>query len=269
MYGQELLFSERDLRAVMEATKAKMLQEIEAYPANQLLNTSLDDLATYFAAKFEITPVNIIDDQIRVDQQETKVDVSRDPMRSITDRDRPFYIPGTLITLYVPFEGDPDIFNCRPSAFNCNPPRGRIQGNMLEFAISCTGHNAQAVKSELDRLLGSVREYLGWAARDLTSFNTTLKDVARRHIEARRQKLLNDQGLVASLGFPLRERPSAPTTYIAPEVRRKVVPKPPPASTKAYVPEPTLEMAEYENILSIIQKKRQLYWKEAQKHFAG
>lgn len=67
MYGEQLLFSKHDLRAVMEATKAKMFQEIEAYPANQLLNTSPDDLATYFAAKFEIPPVSIIDDQIRID----------------------------------------------------------------------------------------------------------------------------------------------------------------------------------------------------------
>lgn len=143
---------------------------------------------------------------------------------------------------------------CIPSTFTYNPPRGRIQGNTLELAISRTDHNAEAVKGELDRLLGSVREYLGWATRDLTPFNASLKDVARRHIETRRLKLLKDQGLVASLGFPLRERPNAPTTYIAPEVRRKAIPKPPPASTKAYVPEPTLEMVEYENILSIIQK---------------
>lgn len=254
MYSQRLLFSEHDLQAVMEATKAKMLQEIEAYPANQLLNTSIDDLAKYFAAKFEITPVRIIEDQVAVDPQETKVDVSRDPSRFIRNRDRPFYISGTLITLYIPFEGDPNIFMCRPSTFTLNPPHGRINGNTLELSISLTDHNAQAVKGELERLLGSVREYLGWATRDLTSFNATLKDVARQHIEARRQKLLNDQGLVASLGFPLRKRPDAPITYIAPEVRRKVIPKPPPASTKAYIPEPTIEMAEYENILSIIQR---------------
>lgn len=254
MYDQKLLFSEHDLHTVMEATKTKMLQEIEAYPANQLLNTSIDDLATYFATKFEITPIRIIEDQITVDQHETKVDVSRDPLRFIPDRDRPFYISGTLITLYVPFEGDPDIFMCRPSTFTFNPPRGRIHGNVLELSISCTDHDAQSVKEELNRLLKSVREYLGWATRDLTSFNATLKDVARQHIEARRQKLLKDHGLVASLGFPLRKRPDAPTTYVAPEIRRKVIPKPPPASTKAYVPEPAIEMAEYENILSIIQR---------------
>jgi len=254
MYNEQLLFSKHDLHAVMEATKAKMLQEIDAYATRQLLNTSPEDLATYFTSKFEIPPIRILDENIRVDQQETNVDVSRDPLRFITDRDRPFYIPGTLVTFYVPFEGDPDIFMCRPSTFTYNPPRGQVQGNVLELAITRTDHSSEVVKNEFDRLLGSVREYLGWAKGDLTPFNASLKDIARHYIDARRQKLLKDQGLVASLGFPLRERPNAPTTYGAPEVRRKATPKPPPANAKAYVPEPTLEMAEYENILSIIQK---------------
>lgn len=255
MYNQEPLFSKHDLRAIMEATKAQMLKEIEAYPPNQLLNTSLDDLATYFATKFAITPINIVEDQIRVDQLETKVDVSRDPLRSIPDRNRgQFYIPGTLITLYVPFEGDPDIFMCKPSTFTLSPPHGHIQGNVLELAIPCTGHDAKAVRGELDHLLRTIREYLEWAKTDLNPFNAKLKDAARHYIEARQQKLLRDQGLVASLGFPLREHLNAPTTYPAPRVRRKVAPKPPQASTKDYIPEPTLEMAEYENILSIIQQ---------------
>jgi len=254
MHSEQPLFSQHDLRSVMEATKAKMLQAIEAYPSNQLLNTSIDDLATYFSNKFEISPIRLLEDQIQADQQEAKIDVRRGTSRPVLDRSKPFYIAGTSITLYVPFEGEPDLFKCQPSTFTYNLPRGRIQANTLELTVYCTDHNAETVKSELDRQLGSVREYVSWIARDLTPFNTNLKDLARRHIEARRQKLLKDQGLVAALGFSLRERSNAPTTYVAPEVRQKAIPKPPPANTKPYVPEPTLEMAEYENILSIIQK---------------
>lgn len=230
-----------------------MFQEIDAYPTNQLLNTSIDDLATYFAAKFEIAPIRIIEDQIAVDQRETKRDVSQDPLRFIADRDRPFYISGTLITLYIPFEGDPDIFMCRPSTITFNPPRGFVNGNTLELSIFYTDHDVQSVKREIDRLLGSIRQYLVWITSDLTSFNATLKDVAQRYIELRQQKLLKDQGIVASLGFPLRKRPDTLTTYTVSAVRRKVIPKPPPAHTTAYAPEPAIEMAEYEHILSIIQ----------------
>ncbi|WP_082908890.1 hypothetical protein [Chloroflexus islandicus] len=253
MHSQKLLFSDRNLYSVMEAQKAKMFQEIDTYPANQLLNTSIDDLAKYFAAKFEIVPIRIIEDQISVDQQETKRDVSQDPLRFISDRDRPFYISETLIILYIPFEGEPDIFMYRPSTITLNPPRGFVNGNTLELSIFCTDHDVQSVKREIDRLLGSIRQYLIWITSDLTSFNATLKDVAQQHIEVRRQKLLKDQGLIASLGFPLRKRPDTPATYAVSTVRRKAIPKPPPAHTTAYVPEPAIEMAEYEHILSIIQ----------------
>lgn len=254
MYGVNLLFTQCKLHDVKEATKANMLKEIDSYPANQLLNTSMEDLATFFAGKFEIVPVNILDGQIYVDQQETKIDVSKDSSRLIIERDQPFYIAGTQITLYVPFEGNPDIFAYSPSTYDYNPPRGYVRGNVLELPIYRTDHDVEAAKNELNRILASVKNYLGWARNELIHFNTDLKGLAQRKIEERRQRLLKDQGLVVNLGFPLRKRADMTSTYIAPEVRRKVVPQPPPASTKAYIPEPILEMAEYENILSIIQK---------------
>jgi hypothetical protein len=254
MQSENLLFSQYKLYDVKEATKAHMVEEIDSYSANQLLNTSLEDLATYFAGKFEIMPVNILEDQIHVDQQETKIDVSQDSSRLILERDQPFYIAGIKIPLYVPFEGNPDVFTYRPSTYDYNPPRGCVRGNVLELPIYRTDHDVEAAKSELNRLLASVNDYLGWARNELIHFNTGLKDLAQLKIEERRQKLLKDQGLLANLGFPLRKRADMASTYVVPEVRRKVAPQPPLASTKSYNPEPILEMAEYENILSIIQK---------------
>jgi hypothetical protein len=70
---------------------------------------------------------------------------------------------------------------------------------------------------------------------------------------ARRDKLLKDQGLVASLGFPLVRRPDASQTFTAPHVRRRSPVRPPTASVKPFKPEPALEMADYEHILSVIQ----------------
>ena len=58
--------------------------------------------------------------------------------------------------------------------------------------------------------------------------------------------------MASELGFPLRKRENAPTTYAVPMTLQKVIPQMPPASTAPFKPEPTLEMSEYDNILSII-----------------
>ena len=79
-----------------------------------------------------------------------------------------------------------------------------------------------------------------------------IQQVAREQINFRRQKLLSDQSLVANLGFPLRERNDAPRTFAAPNVRRRITPTMPAASTAPYVPEPTLSNDDYEHILSVM-----------------
>ena len=72
-------------------------------------------------------------------------------------------------------------------------------------------------------------------------------------LESRRLKLLASRNLVASLGFKMKERPGQSSTYAAPEIRRKIVPKMPTASNSPYAPEPTLTEQNYEHILSVME----------------
>ena len=58
--------------------------------------------------------------------------------------------------------------------------------------------------------------------------------------------------MAASLGYKLKKRTDSPQTYIAPIKRKKLNISMPSSSTKPFVPEPELEMQEYESILGII-----------------
>lgn len=58
--------------------------------------------------------------------------------------------------------------------------------------------------------------------------------------------------MVAELGYPLRPRPGAPTTYAVPTVRRKPRIQRRSGSTTPFAPEPALAMETYEEILSIM-----------------
>ena len=57
-----------------------------------------------------------------------------------------------------------------------------------------------------------------------------------------------NQGRLANLGIPVRARADAPTTITAPNVRRKVVPTMPVASSATYTPEPALDGKGYTTI---------------------
>lgn len=83
------------------------------------MNTSEADLIQWLTNKLRLDVPEIQESDIYVTNHgETKVDVSRDPMRAIYDRSQPFYIPGTKTIIAVPFTGDVDFFDIRPSTFS-------------------------------------------------------------------------------------------------------------------------------------------------------
>lgn len=114
------------------------------------------------------------------------------------------------------------------------------------------------IRPEIDRTLNEIEQHLEWVSIDVNRFNESLRADAEQTILRRRDRILTNQGRVASLGIPLKNRPNAPQTYVLPSVRRKVIPVLPAASTMPYEPEPALDLEHYEHILSVIQNMAQV-----------
>ena len=245
------LFSDYDMFSILEGQKKAVLDEVASIDGNRLLNTSVDDLCAYFVKKYRLHPPVLLEDQAVADQEEKKIDVSKDPNHYIRDPSRPCYVDGTRVKIEVPFEGDANFFKVQASTSTPSPPVAEIQGNILLLSISGTNLTTEDTISQIDRSLGEIKKHLSWIEKDVKPFNERLESLAREAIDTRRQKLLADQNLVASLGFPLKRRDDAPTTYAAPEVRRKAVPELPTASSTPFEPEPTLDMENYEHILKV------------------
>lgn len=248
----EVLFSQHSLDDVLRAQEQTMFKEIDSIEGNRLLNTSVDDLCDYFEQRFKIEAPKLREDEITVDQNEVQVDVRHDRRRDIFDRSRPFYLKGTSVSFFVPFDGEEDCFKFQPSTRVVGPPSGLVRGRELVLTYTRLDHDAAAVRSQFERELAEIRSNLEWMTRDLAPFNNSIREKAKNRINARREKLLKDEGLAAGLGYRLRPRQDAPQTYVAPSVRRKTIPSQPPASAARFVPEPILDMREYEHILSVM-----------------
>lgn len=222
----------------------KMASEIDAIPGDRLLNSPAEDLADYLRKKYEIDIPRIVDTGITVDAREIKI-----PLQNYG---RMVQRNATEVECRIPFEGDGALLEGQPSSFTPNPPVGAVEGNEIVLGEHTTNHDAKRVKVSLDEQIGSIREYLEWLEKDVSGYNGSLLAKARRLIEARRNRVLKDRGLVASLGFPVRQRPDAPKTFAVPVIRKKIVPVMPPAGKTSFVPEPALDMAVYEHILSVM-----------------
>lgn len=252
------LFANLELSKVLEGQRARILEHVNSLDADRLLNTIVEDWCSYYEQEFLVNPIALHEDQAHAEQNEVQIDVSQDPSRFIRDRSRPFNVPGTRVSLTIPFDGDAQIFRCRPGTYSLNPPRGRLDGQNLVLSIDVLDHDAQKVKAELNRALAQVRDSLNYARQEIEAFNKSIRALAKGRIETRRQKILNDRGLVEAIGFPLKHRADAPATYVVPTVRRKAPIPQPAAAGSAFKPDPTVSFEEYERILEIMSNMAQV-----------
>ncbi|MYC38102.1 MAG: hypothetical protein F4X66_14485 [Chloroflexi bacterium] len=245
----ELLFHTYDLRQTIENQAHGLANEINSLSENEVLNASQEDMVKYLVEKWIINPLAVDESGVHIDYGDSQIDVSGDFRRVIFDRSRPFYITGTRVTFYVPFTGDSVLFKCQPSTFSLSPPRATIRSNELVFTYDLTKEQTPGVKGTFERDLDQTLVHAERVNAEVVNFNTALPGNTRQRLDARREKLLQDRNLVESIGFPLRRTQNPPSTFVTSDVKRRVAPQKPRASSGPFIPEPTLEMSEYDHCL--------------------
>ena len=252
----DLLLHTYDLQGTIENHGQGLAKEINSMSENEVLNTSMEDIVKYLTEKWRLDPLAINEPGIQIDYGDAQVDVSGDFRRFILDTSKPFYITGTRVTFYVPFTGDPDLFKCRPSTYSLNPPRAAVRRDELVFtydlANDLTKDRTSKVRNAFQRDLENTQVHAGRVNAGINIFNAALPENAKQRLNSRREKLLQDRDLVASIGFPLRRGQNPPPTFVAPDVKRRITPQKPTASSEPFRPEPALGMDDYEHILSVL-----------------
>ena len=240
-------------------TSRELEDEVEGWDENQLLNTSVDDLGEYFVKKYRIDVPVLDRGGIIVDHREKQIDDSGNPYRINFNPGRPVYVTGIEIEITVPFTGNAVVFTIQHPAYPFNPlPPVSVEDGALTFLVSRANPERDDVSQQINRTLDRVDDCLTRVGGNVDRFNSELDSIVRRCIEQRRERLLAHHNLVASLGFKLKQRDDSPKTYLAPEVRRKIAPTPPQASSMPYEPEPALGEADYEHILEVIENMTQV-----------
>ena len=244
----DTLFHDGRLPDSLRAHEQKLIAAAQAIPADHALATSAEDLAAALVAEYRVEPIVLDEAAIAVASKDEPIDVSRDWSRGIDPRGGPVYVPGTMLTLHVPFSGEADLFKLQPSTVSMNPPHGKVTGGELRISTSAPAPVPADLGDALKRVLTQVKTHLDWVNAEVREYNDRLPGVALAAATARREKVIADHDLVASLGIPVR-RADTPKTYAAPPVRRSVNPTVRASAGKKL--EPVLPDEEYDFILGV------------------
>jgi len=250
-----MLFNRFSVLDLLPDQLRRLKAKVQELKSDYILNASEEDLVAALVDEFTLDTPVLNEEGTHTDHAEQQIDVSRDPMRFITDRSRPFYIPGTRLTIIVPFTGDGSLFNVQPRSgtFSLGVSKAELEKDGIHFTYSGPNLDGNAVRREFDREMGQIKQNLANLAAEIAQHNAGLAGVVRQEIQQRKNKLLADAKLATAIGFPIKKRDGMPTTYALPVQKRRPSIERPVASPGPFKPEPTLATAEYDEILSIIR----------------
>jgi len=237
-----LLFGGRELRDLRNRKLAEMSDELYALDENRILNTDSDEVMKYFRDKYDIDVPKLDIDNTEIDKKETDLGPHRLPR-----------IRGTIVEYHIPFSGDKELFQYRPSSYSGEPTAIVMEGELtisIEFGAEDADHEKVGKKYEQE--LKKVEKYLEWQRNDVTQFREELQSKARILLDSRKKKLLADQEILVKIDKPIR-RANAPSTYSVPKIRKTIeLPKQSKSASPQAI-EWSLDIQVYEHILSVLE----------------
>ena len=252
-----MLFHNGDLRMALEEHGKGIVREVEAVPEDHVLHADEIEWAKALAERHAVDGPVLNVDEIWMDEPAAaQVDVSWDHFsRAILDRSRPAYVPGHRTVVHIPFSGDKNVFNLRPSSYTLNPPHAQVADGELQLAIEYPDDRPANIKGEADGLIKSVEQYLETARADIAYFNSGLLNAAQMTIRARRQRIERHRAHVEATGLPLGPPRDSSKTYITDVIVRRPAPLLPTVREEQPIElEPVLADQVYEHILSVIRR---------------
>lgn len=250
--GANFLFGGISFYEVVQSVQRTAMDNLKTYSEDQILQTPTDDIVAELLTAHALQVPELRESETWVEDREDR--------NEVTVRDYDFYtdnrggtrtITSHIAVFHVPFDGDGNLFNISPSSGSIPGPSAEIGGQELVIKVVTDQRAHEQVRQDYEARIQSIKQHLNTLRNDLRGVPAQIETATRAYVEERKARLLRSKNLVASLGFPINRRPEAPTTYRAPEVRRRLSPVRPQV-VAPFKPEPTLDEAEYQHILNVM-----------------
>jgi hypothetical protein len=108
------------------------------------------------------------------------------------------------------------------------------------------------IKTNLDRNLKIIKEYVGWSKSQVDAYNQSLPELVKRAVDSRRVKLKKQNSITDLLGIPLKPKSGTPS-FDPIKVNKKITKPLPPPPKEGYRAEPGITDSDYDNILKLIR----------------
>lgn len=251
-YGTTNIFAEKELRDYLEARKQAVISSIENERDDYLLNVNDLDYVGYKAEEAKVEPLEIHIDQIYASSSEQMITAEYFPSSFWVERGSSY--KKDVIKFHIPISGNQELIECAPSSRLVWSMPIQLGRDEFTFEIINFSDDVEKITREKDSNIQSIVKQLSNVTSEVTNYNNSIEIQIKNAFEARKQKLLSKNNVLASLGVPIKKAGGVSPTFSVPtpEIRKKISVAKPVVSEAGFTPEPSLDMQAYNQILQLI-----------------
>jgi hypothetical protein len=151
-----------------------------------------DELAAIAATKLKIEPLTLH----RANSTST---LTEKKIESTNHFGETGYIDGVEVITKVPFTGESELFELKPSQHDLSPPHGRVSGKELIVGVAVSAREKDSAIAIIKNTLDSVERYISNQKSQIDSFNSDIEAIVKPLVAARRADLASQDDLLSRL----------------------------------------------------------------------
>ena len=223
-------FGDTFLIAVTRDITEQLKQQVARADLSYVASVNPTEYVAGLAEQFAISPLSVDVDHATMSPREETVRAERfDVYSGRHDGDS---YTRQIVTVHVPFNGDPAVFRYQASARTICPRPIWVDGGEVCFDVIVPAHPSPDIKGEVKRMLACLSENARCLNQEIAGFNQSLAGLAKGFVDRRRAELQERLGILETLDLPLRKVDAVPASVSVPVVRKTLpAPKPAPGST--------------------------------------
>lgn len=225
-------------------------KELYSCTDDYLLNVNEEEYITYLTNKFELEPLIINKESEEVDTPtEFREDLSQYDY-SYTRFGR--YREGMSIKISFSYTGNAELFKVRPNPFASlsYPISVNERTNKVSYEIKIYTKDVEDFKREKTTAYNSAFCNVKNINNCVDIYNKSLAELVKKKFQKEKQDRLTKNSFFIAIN--VKKTSQSPSTYSVPIVKKKEFIKPTSSNKKTFTPEPSLDMATYENIITEI-----------------
>ncbi|GAB4192901.1 MAG: hypothetical protein OHK0022_07370 [Roseiflexaceae bacterium] len=242
------IFAEAELRQFLSGRLQQMSREVHGEEKNRLLNMNEIEYINYLTQKYSIEPIEFDWESVFVSDREEMIRAEHFPGTFNVYTGKSY--PKQVITYHVPFKGLAELVKFSPSTRLLWSAEVTLRKNVVSFDIINWRDNADEIRREAEAQISNIRTQAGHSQNEVVAYNNGLEAQATQIVQARKEQLLKQSNLMASLGVPFKRADQVPATFAIPTAKKAPIIKPT-APTSAFAPEPALDQSVYRDILRL------------------